>query len=273
MGAYPYKRQMKKVTTSTFRKMKGNEKITMITAYDYPTAKIVDEAGIDSILVGDSLGMTILGYDSTVYVTMDDMLHHTKAVTRGASRALVIADMPFLSYNTGERDALINAGRLISEGGAGAVKLEGGKRVCPVIKAMTDAGIPVCGHIGLTPQSVLQFGGNFIQGKTDETAQRLIDDAKALEEAGVFAIVAECVPHGLGKMITESVSVPVIGIGAGVDCDGQVLVIHDLIGMYQGRTPSFVKQYAQVNPIISDAVSSYVNDVKQSVFPDEEHWF
>jgi len=264
----------RKVTTSTFRKMKREkEKITMITAYDYPTAKIYDECGVDSILVGDSLGMVILGYEDTTRVTMDDMIHHSKAVARGAKNALVVTDMPFLSYHTGVYDAVRNAGRIIQEGNATAVKLEGGREVTDEIRAIIKAGIPVMGHIGLTPQSINNLGGFYIQGKTLEKAQKLIDDAKALEDAGVFSIVLECVPAELAEIITSQLSVPTIGIGAGKGCDGQVLVSHDLLGMYQGKVPSFVKQYEDIGSKMSAAVSRYIEEVKNSVFPSDEQSF
>lgn len=264
----------KKVTTSTFRKMKREkEKIAMITAYDYPTAKIYDECGIDAILVGDSLGMVILGYEDTTKVTMEDMIHHSKAVARGAKNALVVTDMPFLSYHTGVYDAVRNAGRIIQEGNATAVKLEGGREVTDEVRAIIKAGIPVMGHIGLTPQSINNFGGFYIQGKTLEKAKKLIDDAKALEDAGVFSIVLECVPAELAEMITSQVSVPTIGIGAGKGCDGQVLVSYDLLGMYQGKVPSFVKQYEDISSKMSVAVSRYIEEVKNSVFPSEEQSF
>jgi len=264
----------KKVTTATFRKMKQNkQRISVLTAYDYPTARILDNSGVDAILVGDSLGMVVLGYNDTTQVTMDDMIHHTKAVSRAVERALVIADMPFLSYHTGPEKAVYNAGRLIQESQAQAVKLEGGQEVIPETKAITKAGIPVMGHLGLTPQSIHNFGGYYVQGKTEAKAKKLIEDAKALEEAGVFAIVLELVPAELAAEITAQVSIPTIGIGAGIECDGQVLVLHDVLGLYQGNTPKFVKQYAQIGENIQEAVTQYIREVKHGIFPRDEHSF
>lgn len=265
---------IKRVTTATFRKMKKeNQKVTVLTAYDYPTASILDSSGIDSILVGDSLGMAVLGYEDTTQVTMEDMIHHTKAVSRGAKRALVIADMPFLSYHMGKEKSVYNAGRLIQEGHAQAVKLEGGLEVIEDIKAIIKAGIPVMGHIGLTPQSIHNLGGYYVQGKTEEQAKKLIEDAKLLEEAGVFAIVLELVPAELASTISSIVSVPTIGIGAGVGCDGQVLVVHDMLGLYQGNTPKFVKRYAEIGSSIDEAVNKYIHEVRNGIFPREEHTF
>ncbi|MCD8091000.1 MAG: 3-methyl-2-oxobutanoate hydroxymethyltransferase [Clostridiales bacterium] len=263
-----------KITTDYFRKAKEKgEKITMLTAYDYTAASLVDAAGIESILVGDSLGNTILGYDSTIPVTIEDMIHHTKAVSRGAKNALVIADMPFMSYHVSIEESCRNAGRLIKEGGASAVKLEGGKEFAEVIKAIVRCQIPVCGHIGLTPQSINAFGGFKVQGKTAEAIKKLLEDAKALEEAGVFAAVVEGVPAKVGKMITESVSYPVIGIGAGKDCDGQVLVYQDMLGMYPDFKPKFVKQFANVGTIMTEAFKAYSDEVKSGAFPAEEHTY
>ncbi|XMB85724.1 3-methyl-2-oxobutanoate hydroxymethyltransferase [Mycoplasmatota bacterium WC44] len=262
-----------KKTTLTFRKKKeSKEKITMLTAYDYPTAKLLDECGVDSILVGDSLGMVVLGYDDTTKVTMDDMTHHTKAVARGVKNALVIADMPFLSYHLDINEAVRNAGKLV-QAGAGAVKLEGGKEILDVIKAITRANVPVVGHLGLTPQSVHMTGGFFVQNKTVDTINELIDNAKALEEAGVFAIVLECVPYTVAKLVTESVNVPTIGIGAGSDTDGQVLVINDLAGYYHGNTAKFVKQYANIKDDIELGVKKYIDEVKNKEFPEIKHSF
>lgn len=264
----------KRVTTATFRKMKQeNQKIAVLTAYDYPTGSILDKSGVDGILVGDSLGMVVLGYEDTTHVTMEDMIHHTKAVSRGVNRALVIADMPFLSYHMGKEKSVYNAGRLIQEGLAQAVKLEGGQEVIEDVKAIIKAGIPVMGHIGLTPQSVHNFGGYFVQGKTDEQAKKLIDDAKALEEAGVFSIVLELVPAELAEIISAHVSIPTIGIGAGVGCDGQVLVTHDMLGLYQGTIPKFVKRYTEIGNDIEKATKQYIREVKEGVFPREEHSF
>lgn len=264
----------KKVTTSTFRKFKkNNEKITMLTAYDYSTAKIIDEAGIDAILVGDSLGMVILGYEDTTRVTMDDMVHHTKAVTNGAKRALVVADMPFLSYHMGKEESVKNAGRLIQEGHAQAVKLEGGLEIIEDVKSIIRAGIPVMGHLGLTPQSIHNLGGYFIQGKTSEQAKELIKDAKALEDAGVFSIVLECVPAEIAELVTSKVSVPTIGIGAGNACDGQILVSNDMLGTYKDKMPSFVKKYGEIGDHMEKAISQYISEVKDSTFPDKDHSF
>lgn len=265
---------MARITTSTLKARKASgEKITMLTAYDYATAAMVDEAGIDMILVGDSLGMVVLGYENTLAVTMEDILHHTRAVTRAVKNAMVVGDMPFLSYHISREEAVRNAGRFIQEAGAHAVKLEGGKERVDTIKAILDAQIPVMGHIGLTPQSVNQLGGFKVQGKDLETAKKLIADAKALEEAGVFSIVLECVPTPLAKKITEEVSVPTIGIGAGPYCDGQVLVINDLLGMFKGHIPKFVKKYANLEPIIAEALRAYKEEVQAGVFPGEEHSF
>ncbi len=265
---------MKKFTVTSFQnaKKKG-EKISMLTAYDFTTTQLLDEAGVDSILVGDSLGMTMLGYETTLEVTMEDMIHHTKAVVRGAKRALVIGDMPFLSYHVSVEDTIRNAGRFIKEAGAHAVKLEGGVEMVDKIKALVAAKIPVVGHIGLTPQSVNMFGGFKVQGKSAEQAQAIIDDARALEEAGVFAIVLECVPSELAKKITEVVNVPTIGIGAGKDCDGQVLVIQDVLGMYKGLQPKFVKRYKETGDDIIDATKAYIQEINEGVFPAKEHTF
>jgi len=264
----------KKFTVTSFQnaKKKG-EKISMLTAYDFTTAQLLDEAGVDSILVGDSLGMTMLGYETTLEVTMDDMIHHTKAVTRGAKNALVIGDMPFLSYHVSIEDTIRNAGRFIKEAGAHAVKLEGGLEMVDKIKALVAAKIPVVGHIGLTPQSVNVFGGFKVQGKSAQAAQAILDDARALEAAGVFAIVLECVPAPLAKKITESIGVPTIGIGAGKDCDGQVLVIQDVLGMYKGLSPKFVKRYKETGDDIIEATQDYIKDISEGKFPEEEHTF
>lgn len=264
----------KRITTASFRKMKQEkQKVSMLTAYDYPTGKILDESGIDGILVGDSLGMAVLGYEDTTQVTMEDMLHHIKAVSRSVQKALVVGDMPFLSYHMGLQQSVFNAGRIIQEGRAQAVKLEGGREVLEDIKAIIKAGIPVMGHLGLTPQSIHNLGGYFIQGKTTEQAQKLIEDAKALEEAGVFSLVLECVPAELASMISSMLSIPTIGIGAGVGCDGQILVTHDLLGLYQGKSPKFVKVYNNVGEVMRQSVAQYVEEVKQGLFPGEEHSF
>ena len=257
-----------RVTASQIKEMKKQgEKIAMITAYDYSMAKLVDEAGMPIILVGDSLGMVILGYESTIPVTMDEMIHHTKAVVRGAKHALIIGDMPFMTYQISIEDALRNAARFIQEGGAQAIKLEGGEAVAEKVSRIVAAGIPVQGHIGLTPQSIHQLGGYKVQGKTAEVAARLLNDAEALEAAGVFSIVIECVPTPLAKLITERVSVPTIGIGAGKHCDGQVQVINDLLGMYTDFVPKHAKQYAKLHESISSAVSDYISEVKSEKFP------
>ena len=263
-----------KNTAVTFKnaKQKG-EKLSMLTAYDYTTASLVDSAGINAILVGDSLGMVMLGYEDTLSVTMEDMIHHSKAVARGAKNTLVVTDMPFMSYQTSVYDAVVNAGRLMKEGRAGAVKLEGGAEFAEHISAIVKASIPVMGHIGLTPQSVNAFGGFKVQGKTNEAAQKLIDDAKALEKAGVFAIVVECVPAELGKAITEAVSVPVIGIGAGKYCDGQVRVYQDMLAMYDKMKPKFVKAYANIGEQMIEAFKAYDSEVKSGAFPTDEHSF
>lgn len=265
---------MGKITTATIRKRKEtSEKIVMLTAYDYPTAKLVDQAGVDIILVGDSVGNVVLGYPDTTHVSMEDMLHHIGAVSRANTNAMVLGDMPFLSYHTGVTDAVRNAGRLVRDGGASAVKLEGGADFTDEVHAIVRAGIPVCGHLGLTPQSVHKFGGYFIQGKTDDDAQRILADAHALEEAGVFAIVLECVPQALAARITKELKIPTIGIGAGNDCDGQVLVSHDMLGMYTGKVAKFVKQYSDLGNQYIDAVKNYVEEVKSGAFPDAQHSF
>ncbi|SNX53179.1 3-methyl-2-oxobutanoate hydroxymethyltransferase [Thermoanaerobacterium sp. RBIITD] len=263
-----------KVTVSTLRKYKAEgKKITALTAYDYPTAKILDECGVDMLLVGDSLGMVVLGYDSTIPVTMEDMVHHTKAVTRATQRAFVIADMPFMSYNISKENALRNAARLIAEGGAQSIKLEGGIEVAETVIAIVSAGIPVVGHIGLTPQSINQLGGYKVQGRDEEKASKLKKDAKSLEDAGICALVLECVPMELAKDITESISIPTIGIGAGPYCDGQILVTHDMLGFTQGHRPKFVKQYANIDKIIRDSVNNYISDIQNYLFPTIENSF
>ena len=253
-------------------KPKG-EKITMLTAYDYATAKIVDEAGVPLILVGDSLGMVVLGYESTIPVTIEEMLHHTKAVVRGTRQAMVIGDMPFMTYHISVEDALYNAGRFIQEGGAQAVKLEGGVTVAENVRRIVDCGIPVMGHIGLTPQSIHQLGGYKVRGKTQETAAKLIDDARSLEEAGAFAVVLETVPAQLAALITQSISIPTIGIGAGIGCDGQVQVINDILGSFTDFVPKHAKQYARLTDIIRNAVTEYHNEVKDGSFPTEKQSF
>ena len=250
-------------------KQKG-KKIPMLTAYDYATAKLIDGVGVPLILVGDSLGMVILGYESTIPVTMDEMLHHTKAVVRGTEQALIIGDMPFMTYHASVSEALHNAARFIQEGGAQAVKLEGGETMAETVRRIVECGIPVMGHIGLTPQSVHQLGGFKVQGKTQETAIRLVKDACALEEAGVFAIVLEAVPTPLAKIITKKVGVPTIGIGAGPFCDGQVQVISDLLGLFTDFVPKHAKQYARLSDTIKQAVGDYINEVQAGTFPTDK---
>ena len=263
-----------KNTVSTFQKMKENgEKISMLTAYDYSTAKLFDEAGIHSILVGDSLGMVMLGYDTTIPVTVEDMIHHGAAVVKGAKNALVVVDMPFMSYQTSVYDAVVNAGRIMKETEATAVKLEGGKDVCPHIEAIVKASIPVVAHIGLTPQSVNAFGGFKVQGKSEEAAKKLLEDALAVEAAGAFAVVLECVPAKLAKIISEKLRIPTIGIGAGADCDGQVLVYQDMLNMYGDFVPKFVKQFGNAGPVMKEAVQEYVKAVGEGTFPEEQHTF
>lgn len=261
-----------KKTVTTFKQAKlDGTKLTMLTAYDYTTAKIIDEAGIDAILVGDSLGNVILGYEDTVSVTVDDMIHHSAAVARGAKNALVVTDMPFMSYQTSVYDALVNAGRLMKEGRASAVKLEGGAEVCPAIKAITDAGIPVMAHLGLTPQSVNAFGGFKVQCRDEDSARKLIDDALAVEKAGAFAVVLECVPAKLAALVTKKLSIPTIGIGAGNGCDGQVLVSQDMLGMNDGHTPKFVKRFSELGSAMKKAFSDYIEETQNGSFPSVEH--
>lgn len=263
-----------KNTVATFKQMKADgEKIAMLTAYDYSTAKLMDESGVNAILIGDSLGMTMLGYEDTLSVTMEDMIHHTAAVARGAKNALVIADMPFMSYQTSVYDAVVNAGRLMKEGRAQAVKLEGGAAVCPQIKAIVDAQIPVMGHIGLTPQSINAFGGFKVQGKSEADARRILDEAKAIEEAGAFSMVLECVPAKLAELISKSVSIPTIGIGAGAGCDGQVLVYQDMLALFSDFKPKFVKHFANAGEVMKQGFAGYIQEVKAGTFPAEEHTF
>lgn len=261
-------------TIQSFKSAKEKgERITMLTAYDYTTASLLDEAGVDSLLVGDSLGMVMLGYENTLKVTMDDMIHHTKAVARGTSNAFLIGDMPFLSYHVGTEEAVRNAGRFVQEGGAQAVKLEGGQSVIDKIRAIIKAQIPVLGHLGLTPQSVNAMGGFKLQGKDLETARQIIDDALLLQDAGVFGIVLECVPDGLARIITEKLDIPTIGIGAGAQCDGQVLVIQDLLGMFRQMRPRFVKTYTSGGDTTVSAVKKYIDEVRNGAFPAKEHTF
>ncbi len=262
----------KPVTTRTFaqKKQKG-EPITMLTAYDYPTALAVDNAGIDSILVGDSLGMVVLGYDTTIPVTMADMLHHCKAVARGAKTALLIGDMPFMSYQVSIEEAVRNAGHFLQEAGMHAVKLEGGSERAGAVRAIVNAGIPVMGHLGLTPQSINALGGFGAQAKTVEPAKKLINDALALQDAGAFSIVLEAIPAQLAELVSHKLDIPTIGIGAGLGCDGQVLVTHDLLGLFDRFTPRFVKKYTNLHSIIHDAVASYRADVEARLFPEPGH--
>ena len=263
---------MNRITTAVVRGMKKKgEKIAVLTAYDYPTALIVDEAGVDIILVGDSLGMVVLGYDSTLPVTMEDMIHHTKAVSRAVKHAMVIGDMPFMSYQVSAEDALYNAGRFLQEAGAHGVKLEGGREVAEITRRITAAGIPVMAHLGLTPQSVHQFGGYKVQGKEDAAAKRIMEDARIIEEAGAFSLVLECIPATLARDITQALSIPTIGIGAGVDCDGQVLVLHDMLGMFERFVPKFVKTYAKLNVQMKEAVNQYIDEVRKGIFPEKKH--
>ncbi|MHA1770679.1 MAG: 3-methyl-2-oxobutanoate hydroxymethyltransferase [Candidatus Thorarchaeota archaeon] len=265
---------MARVTTYKIRTMKKKgKKIVMLTAYDAPTAQILSESGVDIILVGDSVGNSLLGYESTIPVTLDDVIHHCAAVRRGNPRSLVVGDMPFMTYKVSVEQALENCARMLQEGGAEAVKLEGGGPVVETVRAVVDAGIPVMGHIGLTPQSVFEFGGYRVQGRTAEATRKLVEDAKRLEEAGVFSLVIELVPSETAKMITESVDIPTIGIGAGPYCDGQVLVLWDLLGLFEDFKPKFVKQYANIRRIITDAVAAYTDDVRSGKFPDKEHSF
>jgi 3-methyl-2-oxobutanoate hydroxymethyltransferase len=254
-------------------KKKRGERIVMMTCYDYPSAGLLEGAGVDILFIGDTLGMVVLGYDSTIPVTMEEMLHHTKAVVRGSTNAHVLADMPFMSYQTSPEDALRNAGRLLKEGGAQSVKLEGGVRVAETVRFIVDAGIPVMGHIGLTPQSIHQLGGYKVQGKTPAAAVRLVNDAVALEQAGAFAVVLECVPLELAKTVTDRLAIPTIGIGAGPHCDGQVQVFHDLLGLFDGFVPRHAKRYADLGAEITEAVRLYVKEVREGEFPTEKESF
>ncbi|WP_026889837.1 3-methyl-2-oxobutanoate hydroxymethyltransferase [Clostridium beijerinckii] len=263
-----------KNTVLTFKQAKEEKrKLSMLTAYDYSMAKIIDESGVNGILIGDSLGMVIKGEEDTLAVTMDEIIYHTKAVKRGAKNALIVSDMPFLSYHVSIEQAVLNAGRLIKEGGANAVKLEGGAKVAAQIKAIVDAQIPVMGHIGLTPQSVNAFGGFKVQGKSEAAAKQLIDDAVLIEKAGAFSIVLEGIPEKVAELITNAVSIPTIGIGAGKYCDGQILVYQDMLGMFNDFVPKFVKQYANVGTVMRDAISSYIKEVQAGDFPEEKHTF
>jgi len=266
--------ERKKITLLDLQMMKKEgKKITMLSIYDYPMALLADRAGIETILVGDSLAMTLLGYENTTPVTMDEMIHHTKAVTRAAKYAMVIGDMPFMSYNTSERDAIINAGRFMKEAGADAVKIEGGAQVVHVVRALIRAGIPVMGHIGLTPQTTSMLGGLKAQGKDEKTAQKIMDDAVLLEEVGVFAIVLECVPALLSKMVTERLKIPTISYGAGIYCDGQGLVSPDVLGLFDRFTPKFAKRYVNLSELVLKAFASYKEEVGKGEFPTDQHSF
>lgn len=264
---------MKNTVTTLLEQKKNNDKITMLTAYDYSTAKLIDEAGINTILVGDSLGMVMLGYEDTISVTMEDMIHHSAAVARGTKNAFIVTDMPFMSYQTSVYDAVYNAGKLMKEGRANAVKLEGGLSVCPQIKAIVEASIPVVAHLGLTPQSVNAFGGFKVQGKDTQAAKRIIEEAKAIEEAGACMVVLECVPEKLATYITKQLSIPTIGIGAGNGCDGQVLVYQDMLAMYSDMTPKFVKHFGKIGEDMKTAFQNYTTEVKSGAFPAPEHTF
>jgi 3-methyl-2-oxobutanoate hydroxymethyltransferase len=262
----------RKVTAPDLLAMKERgQKITVLTAYDYPTARLLERAGIDVVLVGDSLGNVVLGYDSTLPVTMDEMLHHTKAVVRGSEMMLVVADMPYLSYQVSVEKALENAGRFLKEAGASAIKLEGGLEMAETVRRIVEVGIPVMGHVGYTPQSVHAFGRHVVRGKDDYSAARVMDGAKALQEAGAFAVVLEAVPAALAKEVTESLIIPTIGIGAGPHCDGQVLIAHDMLGLYDRRLPKFVKQYTKLGEAAVEAMQQYASEVRNGEYPDEEH--
>ncbi len=262
-----------KIRIEKIRQMKGTTRVTMLTAYDYPMAQLVDAAGIDIILVGDSLGNVVLGFDNTLRVTMDMMIHHCAAVSRGVSNALVVGDMPFMSYKISPEQALENAARMIREGGVEAVKIEGGKEMAPVVERLVEAGIAVMGHVGLTPQSVHLLSGFKVQGKDHHKVKQMVESAQALEGAGIFSLVVEAVPEEVGKTITENVSIPTLGIGAGKYCDGQVLVLNDMLGLTPGKMPKFVKQYAVLHEKISEAVSAYIRDVRENEFPDKDHTY
>ena len=263
-----------KNTVLTFKQAKNEgKKLSMLTAYDYSMAKIIDESGVNGILIGDSLGMVIKGEEDTLSVTMDEVIYHTKAVKRGTKNALIVSDMPFLSYHVSIEQAVLNAGRLVKEGGASAVKLEGGANVAPQVKTIVNAQIPVMGHLGLTPQSVNAFGGFKVQGKSELAAKKLIEDAVLLEKAGAFSIVLEGIPEKVAELITNSVSIPTIGIGAGKYCDGQILVYQDMLGMFNDFIPKFVKQYANIGTIMREAIGSYVSEVQNGTFPEEKHTF
>ncbi len=264
---------MKNTVTTIQKQKQEQDKIAMVTCYDYSMAKLMDEAGFNILLVGDSLGLVMLGYEDTISVTMEDIIHHTRAVSRGAENALVVADMPFMSYQQSVYDAVVNAGRLLKEGRANMVKLEGGKNVVPQIEAIVNASIPVCAHIGLTPQSVNAFGGFKVQGKTAEKAQQLIEDALAVEEAGASLVVLECVPADLSALITKKLSIPTIGIGAGNGCDGQVLVYQDMLSMFSDFKPKFVKHFADIGSAMKNGFNQYITEVKSGAYPAKEHTF
>jgi 3-methyl-2-oxobutanoate hydroxymethyltransferase len=265
--------QKRKTVAEILAMKKAGAKITMLTAYDAAMASMLAAADVDVLLVGDSLGMVVLGYDSTVPVTMDEMIHHAAAVRRGAPSAFVVGDMPFGSYQSGKRDAIINGGRFLKEAGCDAVKLEGGLEVCETVTALVQAGISVVGHIGLTPQTATQLGGYKVQGRDVESAKKMVQEARALEQAGAFAVVLECIPDELGRILSEEIAIPTIGIGAGVHCDGQVLVTHDLLGMFDKFVPSFVKSYCKLAPTIKEAVAEYNQEVRSAKYPDKEHSF
>ncbi|MBQ3884811.1 MAG: 3-methyl-2-oxobutanoate hydroxymethyltransferase [Ruminococcus sp.] len=264
---------MKNTVSTLLKQKQSGDKITMLTAYDYTTAMIMDECGVNAILIGDSLGMVMLGYENTLPVTMEDMIHHTAAVSRGAENAFVVADMPFMSYQVSVQEAVINAGRLIKEGGANAVKLEGGAEVCEQIRAIVNASIPVVAHLGLTPQSVNVFGGFKVQGKNIDNAKKLISDAVKIQEAGACAVVLEGIPAKLADIITKKLFIPTIGIGAGNGCDGQVLVYQDMLGLTTGHTPKFVKRFAEAGAVMRQGITDYISETKAGSFPAEEHTY
>lgn len=264
---------MKNTVSTLLKQKQSGEKITMLTAYDYTTARIMDECGVNSILVGDSLGMVMLGYENTLPVTMEDMIHHTRAVARGANNAFIVADMPFMSYQASVREAVLNAGRLIKEGGANAVKLEGGAEVCEQIRAIVNASIPVVAHLGLTPQSVNVFGGFKVQGKSADKAKKLIDDALMIQESGACAVTLEGIPAKLAEIITKKLFIPTIGIGASNGCDGQVLVYQDMLGLTVGHTPKFAKRFADIGELMRKGITDYITEVKNGTFPSEEHTY
>ena len=264
---------MKNTVSTLLKQKQSGDRITMLTAYDYTTAKIMDECGVNAILVGDSLGMVMLGYENTLPVTMEDMIHHTAAVSRGAANAFIVADMPFMSYQADVREAVTNAGRLVKEGGANAVKLEGGAEVCRQIRAIVNASIPVVAHLGLTPQSVNAFGGFKVQGKSLDKARKLIDDALEIQDAGACAVVLEGIPAKLADIITKKLFIPTIGIGAGKGCDGQVLVYQDMLGLTAGHTPKFVKRFADAGSVMRQGIADYINETRNGSFPAEEHTY